>query len=81
MMGASVKFAASERWTGSTKPTKVAHCMRVASARYRAFPLGSRRSSGTSTFLQYARHADVTPGALEWCIWDLAREGNTSGNP
>ena len=25
-------------------------------------------------FLQYARHGNVTPGALDWCIWELARE-------
>lgn len=29
-------------------------------------------------FLQYARHGNVTPGALDWCIWELAREGATA---
>lgn len=29
-------------------------------------------------FLQYARHGNVTPGALDWCIWELAREGTTA---
>lgn len=24
-------------------------------------------------FLQYARHGNVPPGALDWCIWDVAR--------
>ena len=32
-------------------------------------------------FLQYARHAGVMPGALDWCIWELAREGNSTGDP
>ncbi|MYD84841.1 MAG: hypothetical protein F4144_15805 [Acidimicrobiaceae bacterium] len=25
-------------------------------------------------FLQYARHGQVKPGALDWCIWELARQ-------
>ncbi|MCY4663066.1 MAG: hypothetical protein OXC00_00210, partial [Acidimicrobiaceae bacterium] len=31
-------------------------------------------------FLQYARHGNVTPGALDWCIWELAREGATAND-
>ncbi len=27
-----------------------------------------------TAFLQYARHGDVSPRALDWCIWDLARD-------
>ena len=26
-----------------------------------------------AAFLQYARHGNVLPGALDWCIWELAR--------
>ena len=29
-------------------------------------------------FLQYARHGNVSPGALDWCIWDLARNAGSS---
>lgn len=31
-------------------------------------------------FLQYAWHGNVTPGALDWCIWELAREGATAND-
>ena len=27
-----------------------------------------------AAFLQYARHGKVSPVALDWCIWELARE-------
>jgi hypothetical protein len=31
-----------------------------------------------TAFLQYARHGNVAPGALDWCIWDLARAAGSS---
>ena len=31
-------------------------------------------------FLQYARHGNVAPGALDWCVWELAREGATAND-
>ena len=30
-------------------------------------------------FLQYARQGEVTPGALDWCIWELARNAHPEG--
>ena len=30
-----------------------------------------------AAFLQYARHGNVLPGALDWCIWDLARKAGS----
>ena len=31
-----------------------------------------------TAFLQYARYGNVSPGALDWCIWDLARNAGSS---
>ena len=31
-----------------------------------------------AAFLQYARHGNVSPGALDWCIWELARDAGSS---
>ena len=30
-----------------------------------------------ASFLQYARHGNVSPVALDWCIWELAREAGS----
>ena len=30
-----------------------------------------------AAFLQYARHGNVSPGALDWCIWELARDAGS----